>query len=138
MTYWSDLVDNLPPHLAVAIGMGKLIAQVRDELLRSIERGDVTIEEETGSEALLSIEVWRTTVGNAGFACASTSREPENTLRVRGVDPEDYVGEKFCSRAVKACFRLVKRDALNVPTGQSLQKLNFCVNVSAPDNDIDI
>jgi hypothetical protein len=50
-------VDNLPPHLAVAIEMGELIAQVRDEMLRSVERGDVTIEEETASEALLSIEV---------------------------------------------------------------------------------
>ena len=41
----------------MAIEMGELIAQVRDEMLWSIERGDVTIEEETGSEALLSIEV---------------------------------------------------------------------------------
>ena len=41
----------------MVVEMGKLIAQVRDEMLRSIERGDVTIEEETGSEALLSIEV---------------------------------------------------------------------------------
>ena len=73
-------------------------------MLRCIEGGDVTIEEETGTEPLLSIEVRRTTVGNAGFACASTSREPENALRVRGVDPEDDVVEKLCSRAVKACF----------------------------------
>jgi hypothetical protein len=43
--------------LAVAIEMGELIAQVRDEMLRSVERGDVTMEEETGSKALLSIEV---------------------------------------------------------------------------------
>jgi hypothetical protein len=99
-----DLVDNLSPHLAVVVEMGELIAQVRDAMLRSIERGDVTIEEETGSEALLSIEVRRTTVRNTGFACASTSREPENALRVRGVNPEDYIIEKLCSRAVKACF----------------------------------
>jgi hypothetical protein len=38
----------------MVVKMGKLIAEVPDELLRSIERGDVTIEEETGSEALLS------------------------------------------------------------------------------------
>ena len=50
-------MDNLPPHVPVAIEMGELIAQIRDEMLRSIERGDVTIEEETGSETLLLIEV---------------------------------------------------------------------------------
>ena len=41
----------------MVVKMGELIAQVRDEMLRSIELGDVTIEEETGSEALLLIEV---------------------------------------------------------------------------------
>ena len=43
--------------MAVSTEMGELIAQVRDEMLWGIERGDVAIEEETGSEALLSIEV---------------------------------------------------------------------------------
>ena len=52
-----------------------------------------------------------------------------------GADPEDDVVEKLCSCAVKACFRLVKGDALNVPTGQSFQKLDICDNVLAPDNE---
>jgi len=102
--------------------MRQLMAQICDERIRSIKSCDITVEEETRSEAPLHIEGFRAAVGNARLAGASPSGKPENALPVGGVDPGADVAEELLSRAVEARLHLVKPAGFKIPTRESLQK----------------
>jgi hypothetical protein len=102
--------------------MRQLMAQIRDEKIRTIEPCDITVEEETRSEAPVPIKEFRAAVGDTRLACASPAGKPEKALCIGRMDPGANVVEELLSCASEACFHLVKSAAFKVPSRKNSQK----------------